>query len=163
MAISIESRSSELTGVAPTAQGNAKLQPNEQGGRIRMARFSYTVPAGNEADGNNIALCIVPNGARVLRVFVTFGAMGAGAQLDLGIMGRDLNGFYDAAGTLADDDDLFGAGQDVSAAGELTLADTIAQGYGTELDKDCFLVATVENAAWAAASALIGHVEYVVD
>lgn len=161
MAITIEDYSDQLDTIIP--EGNSKLKPNERHGRVRIARFTFTVPAGDLADGSNVAACILPTGARILGGVIKGEALGNSSTVDIGLMGRDLNGYYDAAGSLADDDDAFLAAGSTNAAFNLTFADTIARNYGLELDKECYLVLTVESGDWDAGQDIVGHVEYVVD
>jgi len=164
MAITIDQYSQELTTVR--AEGNSKLAPNVDGGRMRIKHFNHNTNddgVSGDADGQNIALCKIPKGARVLEVFLAFEAMGGSSVLDLGLAGTDGSGFIDEADTVADDDDLFAAALSVVSAGEAVVADTIAQNYAYETDKEVYLVATVETDAWDADKDLTGHVVYVVD
>lgn len=162
MAITADLYSSELTQVR--APGNAPIAPNEMHGRMRIARFTYETPVTTGVvDGQNIAACILPKGARVLRIFLAWEDMGTGVAVDVGLMGNDGSGFIDAANSVADDDALFAAAVDLATAGETTVADTIAENYGYETEKECLLVLTAETGDWDAEQDIIGHVEYVVD
>lgn len=139
------------------------LSTNEHHGRRRVCYFDYTVPTGGEADDNHVFACKLPEGARLLGgEFLTDG-LGTGAQVDIGLAGFDGSGYYDLAGTLADDDDLLGAAIDVAAAGRDEFNNTVALSFGLVLDKACWLVLTVENAAWSAGQVIRGAIEYVVD
>lgn len=161
MAITADLYSIELTQVR--AVGNAPIAPNEMHGRMRMARFTFNTVLG-VTDGNNIAACIIPKGARILRIFLAWEAMGGTADLDVGLMGNDGSGYISADNsTTADDDDMFAAALDIDGAGEDTVAATIAENYGYETEKECLLVLTAEAGNWAADKDIIGHVEYVVD
>ena len=159
----IDSYSTELTAIR--AEGNGKLKPNEFQGRVRIARFSYIVPVGGEADDNHIALCRLPNGARIMGGVFKTSDMGASSEaVDIGLRGLDGSGYISADdSTDADDDDKFLAAGAVDDISNLAFAHTVALGYGYELEKDCHLVATVETDAWAAAGTVVGHVEYVLD
>lgn len=162
MAILVELYSDELTQVR--AEGHELLKPNEMHGRVRMCRFSYTTPATvGVVDGQNIAMCILPKGARILEVFAAFEAMGGSAALDIGLMAKDGSGYIDEDDSVADDDDLLGAAISVVSAGETIAADTIAQNYGYEIGKECYLVFTAETGNWAAEKDIVGHVLYVLD
>ena len=163
-AITAEYYGAEQTQVR--AEGHAPIKPNELHGRQRIARFTLntnTHGASGIADGSNVFVAKLPKGARILIGKLKFEAMGGTAALDVGLAAADGSGFIDAAGTVADDDDLFGAAIDVSGAGEAVFADTIAQNYGYELEKECYLVLTAETDNWADDKDLIGHIEYVVD
>ena len=145
------------------AVGHAPIKPNEMYGRMRSTRFTFNTGAG-VTDGEAIVAAILPKGARVLRIFTAFEDMGGSAAVDVGLFGNDGSGYISADNsTTADDDDLFAAALDISSAGEATIADTIAQNYGYELEKECALVLTAESDDWAADKDIIGHVEYVVD
>jgi len=159
-----------LTADSYTTQGDKiaslsyeMLRPYDHHGRRRVVYFDYTVPTGGEADDNHVFACKLPAGARILGgEFVTDG-LGTGAQVDVGLAGFDGSGYIDAAGTVADDDDLLGAALDVAAAGNDQFAKTIAQNYGYLTEKPVWVVLTVENAAWDAAAQIAGSVEYVID
>lgn len=162
-AITFEYSSVELTKVE--AVGHALLKPNEMHGRLRMCRFTFDTGSGAVSDGENIKLCVLPKGARVLEIFIAFEAMGGSAAVDIGLAGKDGNGFIDdtKGSTVDDDDDLFAAAISVVSAGEAIVADTIAQNYGYETLKEVYLVATAETDDWAANKDFIGHVVYVLD
>jgi hypothetical protein len=158
-AITIDLKSNEVT--KQTGTDFQPLKPNELHGRVRMARFSFNTGAGS-TEGENIALVRLPKGARVLRAYLTFEAMGAGATLDVGLMAVDGTGEIDDDAT-SDSETFFATDLDVSAAGALTDDEVLETNYGYELQKECYVVGTVDGANWAADKDLIGHVEYVVD
>jgi len=162
MAITIDLKGIEYT--LATAVGHTPIAPNQMGGRVRMAYFTYTTPATTGVtDGQNIGMCVIPKGARVLGGKIIGEAMAGSAAVDIGLAGNDGSGYIDAAGSVEDDDDLFLAAGDVSSAFALTFADTIARNYGYETEKEVILVATAETDDWAAEKDVYGHVEYVVD
>ena len=160
-AITFEDYSDQIDTVL--AEGNSKLKPCDQGGRVRMVYFTHTVPVGDQADGNNLAVAILPAGARLLGGAIHGEALGNGSTVDIGLAGKDANGYYDLLKTLADDDDILLAAGSTANAFDLTFADTIARGYGYLLTKECYLVLTVETGKWDAGQDIVGHLEYVVD
>ena len=161
-AIPADDYSNELDQVR--APGHEPLKPNEEHGRVRFGRFTFETPeTTGTTDGTNIFVYRLPKGARVLEIFMAWEAMGTTAACDVGLAGADGSGYIDADDSVADDDDLFAAAIDVSSAGENICADTIAQNYGYELGKECYLVLTAETANWAAEKDMIGHVLFVVD
>jgi hypothetical protein len=139
------------------------LEPKDHYGRRRVHFFDYTVPTGDEADGNHVFACKLPPNARILGGEVVCDGCGTGAEVDVGLAAFDGSGYIDSAGTVADDDDFLGAALDIAAAGRDTFAKTIAQNYGYVTEKELWLVLTVENAGWDADSVIKGSIEIVVD
>jgi len=160
-AITFEDYSDQMDTVL--AEGGGKLKPDEQHGRVRMTRFTFTVPTGDTADGSNIAVAILPKGARILGGLIKGEALGNSSTVDIGLAGRDGNGYYDDPAVNADSDEFFLAAGATNGAFNLTFAATIALGYGYLLTKECYLVITTETGAWDAGQDIVGHVEYVVD
>lgn len=130
-------------------------EPKSTGGRMRVATFCYESAAAT-TDGDNIALAVLPKGAKILEIFYEHEAMGTTGALDLGL--------FTTAGVEIDDD-LFVAADDISSAGTNTLYPTIgATTVGAdfyETPSECVLTATVETANWAADKFLAGFVRYV--
>ena len=161
MALTVDSNGIEYA--VELAQGNSKIKPNQLEGRVRIGRFSYTIPTGDEAIASNVALVRLPKGARIIEGKIKGEAMGNSSTVDIGLMGADGSGFINADGDVADDVDFFLDGGDVNAAFNLDFAATIALNYGYELEKNCILLATPVVGAWDAGQDLVGHVKYVVD
>lgn len=159
----MEADSYSVQGAKIVSLSHTMLSANEHHGRRRVCYFNYTVPTGNEADDNHLFAAKLPEGARLLGGEICCDGAGTGAQVDVGLAGFDGSGYYDKAGTLADDDDLLGAAIDIAAAGRDEFNNTIATNFGLVLDKPCWLVLTVENAVWTAAKIIRGSIEYVVD
>lgn len=153
----------EQAAVSPQVVGNAKLQPNQYEGRLRIARFTYDTDT-DRTQNHHVGLAVLPKGARVIGGFVAFGAMGAGATMGIGLAGNDDSGYIDADNSVSDVATHFLNALDVSAAGVTeTLARTVALNYGYELEKECKLVMKMTGAQWAADKQVYGHVEYIVD
>jgi hypothetical protein len=141
----------------------APLKPNELGGRVRVAYFYYKPTAAVAAD-KVIRLTRLPAGARILGGEVKSNAFVATADLNVGLIGADGNGYTDKAGTVDDDNNLFAALLDVATAGAYEFGNTTALGYGTVIDKECDLIGELKTAGMdGSADILQGHVLYVVD
>lgn len=123
------------------------LKPNEQHGRQRAAYFNTSTLAAGNADGDSYNLTKIPKGARVLDIFLTTEAMGAGVVAKIGI-----------TGTL----DKYGSAVDIAAAGADHFCQTVAT-YGLETTAEETLILTLTGAAPAASKLIKGHVTYVVD
>ena len=131
--------------------------PMDVSGRVRVGTFGYESSAAS-VDGTDIALCVLPEGAKILHIFYEHEAMGTTGALDLGLAQLD--------GTVIDDD-LFVAADDISSAGTNHLYPTAgATTVGADMyttTQECVLTATVDTANWAADKFLAGYVEYVVN
>lgn len=127
------------------------LATNELKGRVRLAYFDFTVPAGGAAVADVVQLTQIPKGGRIIGGALAFTAMSSGAgtaQVQIG------------DGTTAD---KYLGTTSVDAAGKATFADTAALNYGEEVAAETVVTATVAGEAWAAAAVLKGHVLYVLD
>lgn len=129
-------------------------EPKAAGGRVRCATFNYESDAAT-TDGSNIALVVLPEGAKILQIHYEHEAMGTTGALDLGLFEPD--------GTEIDDD-VFVAADDISSAGANdvypVLSGTVGEDF-YEVGKPAVLTATVETANWAADKYLTGFVLYV--
>lgn len=154
----IDDYSDELTPhVAPLYE---PLQPNESHGRVRQAFFTFT--AGTEAAGLDVALAIIPKGARILEGTVSVSATTGSATLAFGLAARDGSGYIDAADSVSDGTALLKAAAAITTTAKADLAATQALYYGYETEKELYL--TMTTAAAALASQVIkGHILYVVD
>ena len=168
MAITIDAYSTQAAKGPPTVtQAHTPVKANEYRGRLRMSYFDYTVPTGDLAAASNLALCRIPQGARILAgKFVGEDDLSAATgTTTIGLSGVDDSGFIDAAGSVADDVDLLMAATDTStgAVVDLAFAETAAHNFGYVTEKEVWLVATPTTAAYTAAKTLSGYVMYVVD
>lgn len=156
--------SAELTRIPPVSVAFSPLRPNEAHGRMRMAFFTRAILA--EAQNAVIALCNIPKNARIMRGFIfTSATPGATVNFDIGLVGRNLNGFIDdtVGATVADNNSYLGNFAPAAAAASGNFANTVAFHNGYIAAKDLILCAQVKGAAVTAASNLTGYVEYVVD
>lgn len=127
-----------------TAAAYKPLKANESRGRVRIAYFDWTTVAGL-AIADTLDLVQLPDAARVLAGRIAFGALGAGATVDIGVAGAQAR--YLAAGAVA-------------AAGTLDFANTTASNIGDELAADTVIFATITGAAWAAGQVIRGWIMY---
>lgn len=142
-------KSDQITNI--TAIPPVKTRTSEMGGRVRVAYFSFTTPAGGVAIADTVQLCVIPKGARILGGEAKFEAMSTGA----GAATVELGDGTTAAKYLA--------ATSVDAAGKAAFADTVALNYGELLTSELTLTATASVEAWAAAKKLYGHVLYALD
>lgn len=160
--MAVEYYSDQIT--EQTAAANTPSNTNESGGRVRYAYGAYETPAAGLADAKTIAMVLVPSGARITSVKVTSESMGAASEaVDIGVAGADGSGYYDAAGTLADDIDLISADLDVATENVKEEAIVTRAAVGLTFDKDIYVTGTVETDAWAGEKDFILEVEYVND
>lgn len=137
-----------------------KLPITSAKGEVRFSIFEFTVPSGGTAGTSVVALCEIPEGARVIGGAIDQDALGN--TLDLGLVGKDGNGYIDKDKSVADDTDLFLDGIDTSIASQDTFAELSAGDANAlyTVDKQCLLVA-VAAGAWTAGKILKGYVKYV--
>lgn len=151
----------------------APLKTNQQGGRVRMCAFRVTL--ASQAAGEDIALCIIPKGARLLSgVIVASAALANSAQVSIGLAGTDGSGELKPAGITAlttagassanAESDLVTA---LKAAAVLSTTQvpfllTQALGYLYETQKEVYLTATT-SVGTVATEVVTGHIFYVVD
>ncbi len=128
-----------------------EVKPNEWGGRVRIAAWTYTTPSGGLTVNDTINLVKLPKGARVLGGRVDFGAMSSStgtATANIGISG--------AASKYA-------SGLNVDSAGQADFANTTALGMLAETSDEETVFATVGGENWAGSKSFDGYILYVVD
>lgn len=126
-----------------------QVLPDILGGRVRVAWFE-SKDSYDAASGDRVRLAKLPDGARVLEGRVDHGAFGAGVTLDIGD---------------DDDDDRYISGDDVSSAGQVNFANTVALGMGHKISGSgqTTIWAKLEGADPAADKQLDGYIKYVQD
>jgi len=149
------------------------LKPNELGGRLRVAWWEFNTtddPTSTMVEDDEVILAVIPKGARILGIEWACEAGGANQVVDVGIRGNDGTGYYDEAGTLADDDNFFtiDGAVDIHAAGDPGLAaNTLTNNYGYVTDKEVQITMKffddTGSTAVAADKDVNGHITYVVD
>lgn len=159
-ATTINSYSNEQNGVQPPTY--APLKPNQQGGRVRIAFFTKTF--ASEAAGEDVALAVIPKGARLIDGVFHFSAtLGGTATVSFGLMGKDLSGYITADNsTTADSVALLMAALASSSTAKQSFLATPTLKYGYETEKECYLTMTTAAASMST-QVLTGHVTYVVD
>lgn len=124
---------------------------NESHGRVRIAYWSFTTPAGGVAINDTVRLVHLPKGARILGghfVSEDMSSGGAAATVTIGTAG-------DAARYLE--------ATSVDAVTSGDFADTVARNFGDEVSGEIDILATATVEAWAAAKSFQGRVFYAVD
>lgn len=159
-ATTIDGYSAELVTVQPPLY--APLKPNQVGGRVRMAFFTKTFAA--EASGTDLALCVIPKGARLLNGVFQFSAtLGGTATVSFGLMGKDLSGYITSDNsTTADGVALLMAALASSSTAKQVFLATGVLYFGYETQKELYLTLTTAAASMST-QVLTGYIEYVVD
>lgn len=127
------------------------LPPDELAGRKRVSVFTFAVPAAGVAIAETVALCTVPEGARILGGHAAWEAMSTGA----GAATMELGDGTTAAKYLE--------ATDIDAAGSANFADTVARNTLEKLTDELTLTATASVEAWAATKKLVGWIEWTLD
>lgn len=137
--------SSQLAQLA--ANSSDLLRPAEYNGRVRVASFDYTVPAGGVATGKSVALCNIPAGATILG--------GIFAHEDVG----NKITFGDATSA-----DKFSGEISMASAStsSVEFANTIAKNAGLRITSASVLTA-YSVGAWTQAKVFRGAILYCVD
>lgn len=144
-----EHKSDQIAGQDATPATLPKA--NELHGRVRVAYWSFTTPAGGVAINDTVRLARLPQGARVLGGHFTAEAMtsgGGAATVSIGINGAA---------------DRYLEATSVDAAVAAAFGDSIARNFGDERAAETDIVATATVEAWAAAKRFDGYVFYAVD
>jgi len=136
-----------------------QLRPYDLYGRKRVCYGNVTADL---AEDDVVGLIKIPRDCRVLPSLLAHTAFGTGVTAEIGVAAQDGSGFIDKAGTIADDDDFFATGVDVSAAGNELFADTVAGNLGYIFEKDVIITITLESAN-PAAGTLVGVAEIAND
>lgn len=170
----IDDYSVQLNQTAPGApQTYAPVKANEHYGRVRVSTFRYVFAA--QASGHDVALCIIPKGARILGgILAASATLANSATLAVGLAGKDGTGNIKDAGITA----LTTAGASsssaesdaiaclkaaaVQGATQVPFAITQALGYLYETQKEVYLTMTTGTGA-VTTEVVTGEVRYVVD
>lgn len=148
------------------AQGHSPLKTNELHGRVRIAYFQFRADRDAAAlvvaQNDDVRLCQLPAGARLIGGEFKHGAFGASVTLDIGLRALDGSGYLDKLNTVADDPDALATNLDIAAAGfKDVFEETPYILYETE--KELEVYALFEGANPADNIELAGYVFYVVD
>lgn len=144
----------------------SEVKPSEHYGRLRVSYF-YNLPTAAVAATKVMALTKIPKNARVIGGVLTSNAWVATSTADVGLIGADGSGIIDNPTTATADSATFFTGGGtlaVATAGAYSFANTQANNFGYELQKDCFLIMKLNTAGMdGAADVVAGYVMYVVD
>lgn len=142
---------------------NSTLDPNENAGRERIFRFSFTTSAGTPLNNGDTLVSgvagtnpihVIPKGARVIGGNATYGTFGASTTLSIGT---------GATATQAANATAFLNAQSVASAGQSALANTQALNYGLIVTSATPIVLTAGGANFANGQTIAGHIAYVID
>lgn len=142
--------------------GFKPLKSNEQNGRMRVAYFDYTVPAGGIAAAQTIDLVKLPAGARYIDGYLYNDGNTASALLDVGLRSADNSDNIDGLGT-GDNGQFLATGITASAATGIYLPTNTPLRVGYELLKECWVVAQTRTAGMAAGRVIRGFITFVTD
>lgn len=157
-ATTINSYSDELEAALPPLY--APLKPNQYEGRQRVAFFTVTL--ASQAAGEDIAVAIIPKGARILGgLIVASATLSNSAQVSVGLMAKDASGYIDAAESVSDDVAALKAAAVLSTT-QVPFAITSALKYGYETEKELYLTLTT-SVGTVGTEVIKGHLTYVVD
>lgn len=149
--------------------------PAHSHGRVRIGAWDFNTTDDIDAalaEGDVIRLVKIPPHATIFGGKALFEAMGTDQIAKLGLIAVDGSGYLDKAETVADNDKFFtesetNDGIDVSSAGASDFGLTLTDGYRYKTEKECWLVATLDDTSsadpWAADKDFNGHLFYVVD
>ena len=134
-------------------------KPNELGGRVRVAYFSYVVGTAGLGNGDIVNLTLLPTGSRVIGGRLTWDALGTSVTVKVGYSGSDAKYLSATSAASAGGTDIanlttLGFGDEYSA----TSSNTIGQG------RTIFL--TTGGAATSSTTStttISGVIKYVVD
>jgi hypothetical protein len=153
----------ELSGTVfgGAAENTPFITPILKEGRVRYAEFNFaTGTTFSYIVNTTVGLLIIPKGAKILKLSLSFGAMGTSATVDIGLM--DLLGNVKSATTFATTLSVAAAGVATAAKLDGTSAAQVQGALYVTTEAD-LLYLTVLGATWAASKTIQGNIEYVVD
>lgn len=171
----IDDYSVQLNQHAPgSPQTYGPVKANEHYGRVRVSTFRYVFAA--QSAGHDVALCIIPKGARILGgILAASATLANSATLAVGLAAKDGSGELKSAsqGTALTTAGASSAAAEsdaiaclkaaaVQGATQVPFAITQALGYLYETQKEVYLTATTGTGA-VTTEVLTGEVRYVVD
>ena len=127
------------------------LNPNEVGGKVKVATFGFTNGSSTLAATSVICLTRLPKGAKVLDLRVDTDNATATSTLAVG---------YTPTSALVDTNAAAFAAATAASSGATTIG-LKANATGTELTEESYLIATVGTAAFGASKKITGYVFYV--
>jgi len=163
MAITVDFNTDQVT----SAAGASTTLVPKQEKRVseKLDRYDYNttdnLAGGTLAQGDILKIGGFKKGDIGTRITLFWEAMGGSATANIGVRGADGDGFYDAAGSNADDSTLLSpsAGAiDVSSAGS---TEVILDPKVATFDKDVDIVVSLGGAIWAADKDLYGYISSI--
>lgn len=147
MATQYSTQRTNDTATPPTA-----VAGRDVGGRVRCAWFDYTAPSSGAipAIGDNVQLCKLPNGARILRGYIWWTTGTTSMTGSIGYTGATTR--YLAATAMV-----------TASTAALPFADTVALKQGEVMTADRVIILTVAGAQIANSQVLQGFIEYTID
>jgi hypothetical protein len=150
------------------------IRPNQFMGRCRISTFTYT--AASDQNISN-ALCIIPQGSRILSFKYAISASSGSATFSFGLCGADGNGNIDdgtvngilgpdsSGAVVADNTTFFGAAAANTTANTFVEVITGAanSGWLFQTAKKVYLTMTVTNTAALTTQKFTGYVMWVDD
>lgn len=125
--------------------------------QCRTVAIPFVVTLASEASGSDIALAVIPKGARILSGIISASAtLSNSAQISIGLAGKDGTGYIDAASSVSDSVTYLKAAA-VQSTTQVGFALTQALGYLYEAEKDLWLTATT-SVGQVGTEVLKGHV-----
>lgn len=138
----------------------APMAPNVHLGRVRMSWFTMTF--ATEASGADVAVAIIPKGARILSGWIVASATTGTATLSVGLAATDGSGFLDTAGVVSDNIAVLRAAAAITTTAKTELAATSLLGFGYIAQKELYMTVTTGAAAMAG-QVVSGFISYVID
>lgn len=163
MAITIDYKTTQVT--AGDGASETLIPKNEKTASETLERLDFNttddLAGGTLTQGQIVKIGKLKKNDIGTRLRLAWEAMGASATANIGVRGSDGDGFYDAAGTLADSSTLLSpsAGAvDVSSAGSTEI---LLDPKTAKFDKDVDIVVSLGGAVWAADKDLYGYLSSI--
>ena len=123
----------------------------------RTFAIPFVVTLAGQAPGEDIALAIIPKGARILSGTISASAtLSNSAQISIGLAAKDGSGYLDAADSVSDSTTYLKAAA-TQGTTQVGFALTQALGYLYEAEKDLYLTCTT-SVGTVGTEVLKGHV-----
>jgi len=157
-ATTLNSYSDDLT--SSNAPNYAPIKVNKAGGRLRVQYFTVTL--ASQVAGEDIALCVLPKGARIIGGnIIASASLANSAQVSVGLMDKAGSSYIDAALSVSDNVAILKAAAVLSTT-MLPFANTQALKFGYETEKELYVTATT-SVGTVSTEVITGYVMYAVD
>lgn len=136
-------------------EDGTRMEPTLSQCRLQVIPFEVTL--ASQAAGEDIALAVIPKGARIIQgLIVSSATLANSAQISIGLAGKDGSGFIDAANTVSDDVAALKAAATQSTT-QVGFALTSALKYLYKAEKELWLTCTT-SVGTVATEVLKGHI-----